>query len=579
MFFTEPDYDGVSLVTFLTCNLVCLRVFMFRIVMLLTVSLWCIVARGQEKKVAAHSGEVGIEDRMRAIQTAGIEQQEVSAVHWGIESGKYSSWKKHSNRLIPVYTFGLNLDSLRDEGSVYTDPKRLQKLYGRVPEGTVNPTAIYYDQTDIFRLQMAAIDAGYSNIILMVFDGMDWQTTRAAALYKSRRGRYETGRGVGLSIQDYRRTYTDFGFVVTSPRSGNAEVDVNSQTVLAKNQQPTGGYDASRGGASPWHEQSNRNYLLGLDREQPHTVTDSAAAGTSLTCGIKTYNGAVNVTADGRQVQPIARTLQLEQDFRVGIVTNVPVSHATPATAYANNVTRKDYQDISRDLLGLPSSAHRSQPLLGVDVLIGCGWGVDAKADKSQGDNFLPGGQYLHSTDIERVDVNNGGDYIVVQRTAGKRGAKRLMAAAQRAADEDYRLLGYFGTKGGHLPFQTADGDFQPTVDAKGQEKYSAADLEENPTLAEMTRAALLVLEQAIEGFWLMIEAGDVDWANHANNIDNSIGATLSGDEAFDVVMEWIDENNAWSYTAVIVTADHGHFLVIDDADKIIQAGQTDRQK
>ena len=74
-----------------------------------------------------------------------------------------------------------------------------------------------------------------------------------------------------------------------------------------------------------------------------------------------------------------------------------------------------------------------------------------------------------------------------------------------------------------------------------------------------MTRAALLVLEQAIDGFWLTIEAGDVDWANHANNLDNSIGAVLSGDEAFRVVMDWIEENNAWSYTAVIVTADHGN--------------------
>ena len=89
-----------------------------------------------------------------------------------------------------------------------------------------------------------------------------------------------------------------------------------------------------------------------------------------------------------------------------------------------------------------------------------------------------------------------------------------------------------------------------------------------------MTRAALLVLEQAIDGFWLMIEAGDVDWANHSNNLDSSIGAVLSGDEAFNVVMDWIDENNAWSYTAVIVAADHGHFLVIDDADRIIEAGQ-----
>ena len=89
-----------------------------------------------------------------------------------------------------------------------------------------------------------------------------------------------------------------------------------------------------------------------------------------------------------------------------------------------------------------------------------------------------------------------------------------------------------------------------------------------------MTEAALLVLEQSIDGFWLMIEAGDVDWANHANNLDNSIGAVLSGEQAFVKVMEWVDENDVWDQTAVIVTADHGHYLVIDAPDTIAAAGR-----
>jgi alkaline phosphatase len=191
----------------------------------------------------------------------------------------------------------------------------------------------------------------------------------------------------------------------------------------------------------------------------------------------------------------------------------------------------------------------------------------------------LPGNPYLHQDDIDRADVKHGGRYVVAQRTAGKSGRKSLMRAASQAADGDHRLLGFFGTQfEGHLPFQTADGRFDPVLDAKGTETYTPADIEENPTLAEMTRAALQVLEQSVDGFWLMVEAGDVDWANHANNLDNSIGAVLSGDEAFRVVMDWVDENNAWPYTAVIVTADHGHYLVIDDADRIGQAGQLARQ-
>lgn len=519
-------------------------------------------------------------DPVRQMQLDAMKQQTAEWGHWGIDPTKYSTWVEHSNRLIPVYTFGITLDLLREEGSVYKDPARLEKLYGTVTEGTVNPTALYYDQTDVHRLQMKAIEAGYSNIILMVFDGMDWQTTRAAAIYKQGEIVYSSGRGTGLSFLDDRRVQTDFGLVCTSPRSGSVKYDVNSQTVLSTDSASTGGYDVRRGGDAPWNEHTRSNYLLGLDRERPHSVTDSAASATSMTSGIKTYNGAINFAVDGEQVIPIARRLQEEEDFKVGVVSNVPIPHATPAAAYANNVTRKDYQDLSRDMLGLPSASHRDQPLPGLDVVIGGGWSPDLKADAGQGDNYLPGNRYLHQSDLERVDVANGGQYVVAQRTSGKSGRRVLMQAARRAIDNDQRLLGFFGTRfDGHLPFQTADGGFDPVLDAKGTEAYTQADLDENPSLAEMTRAALLVLEQAVEGFWLMIEAGDVDWANHANNLDNSIGAVLSGEEAFNVVMDWVDENNAWAYTAVIVTSDHGHYLVIEDADRLAQAGRQAKQR
>ena len=62
-----------------------------------------------------------------------------------------------------------------------------------------------------------------------------------------------------------------------------------------------------------------------------------------------------------------------------------------------------------------------------------------------------------------------------------------------------------------------------------------------------------------------MIEAGDVDWANHSKNIDDSIGAVFSGEAAFETVTKWIEENSNWEESAVIVTADHGHLLVITE--------------
>ncbi|WP_236622356.1 alkaline phosphatase [Novipirellula maiorica] len=516
-------------------------------------------------------------DSMRELQSEAIKKQSASWGHWGHIPSRYSTWLNHSNRLIPIYTFGITLDPLREEGSIYSDPARLEKLYGSVPKATVNPTAAYFDQTDVYRLQKIAIEQGRKNIILFVFDGMDWQTTRAAAIYKSGKVSYDTGRGDVLSIQNYRGTKTDFGFFCTSPRLGGTKFDVNSQVVLGGGSDASGGYNAKRGGAYPWLEQSNSDYLLGLDRSEPHSVTDSAASAVSMTAGVKTYNGSINYTVDGEHIVPIARELQ-PQGFKIGVVSNVPLSHATPAAAYANNVARYDYQDIARDMVGLRSASHRDKPLEGIDVIISGGWGEGKDKDAAQGDNFAQGNRYFHESDRHAIDRKNGGKYTVAQRTPGVAGRVGLMKGADQAIREGTRFLGFYGATGGHLPYQTADGNFNPTFDAKGTEKYSQADIDENPTLADMTEAALKILEKSENGFWLMVEAGDVDWANHANNLDSSIGAVLSGDAAFDTLVNWVQRTEGWDDTAIIVTSDHGHFLVIDDAEVIADAGRADRQ-
>src|SRR5690606_38104563 len=110
----------------------------------------------------------------------------------------------------------------------------------------------------------------------------------------------------------------------------------------------------------------------------------------------------------------------------------------------------------------------------------------------------------------------------------------------------------------GHLPFASADGDFRPANCVGGECLYQEEDIVENPTLADMTTAALDVLSAKDEPFWLMVEAGDVDWANHANNLDASIGAVNSGDAAVKVVTDWVEKHSNWDEAVVIVTADHG---------------------
>ena len=67
-----------------------------------------------------------------------------------------------------------------------------------------------------------------------------------------------------------------------------------------------------------------------------------------------------------------------------------------------------------------------------------------------------------------------------------------------------------------------------------------------------------------------MIEAGEVDWANHDDNLDNSIGAVVHGDRAFRAVADWAEEHGCWDQTAVILTADHGHYLHLTDPQAIL---------
>jgi len=517
-------------------------------------------------------------DRVRQMQVDAEAAGHAAWGHWGDQPQRYAAWSNHSNRLIPVYAFGMPLAAVSGTNSIYRDAERLQALYGRLPDRTLNPQAEYFDQTDVYRLQEMAAAEGKKRIVLFVFDGMDWHTTRTAAIAATGRVAYGEGRGTGFAFQDYRGTTTDFGFCVTSPANDGTNVDVDAQAVRNPGGETPGGYDPARGGATPWDPRCDLRYLIGRDRDDPHAVTDSAASATSLCSGRKTYNDAINIGPAGEELVPIARRLQ-DRGFAVGAVTSVPVSHATPACAYATNVSRDDYQDIARDQLGERSIAHRAAPLPGLDVLVGGGWGVIGPAEKNrdQGRNYEPGNKYVADSTRQVADVANGGRYRVAERTAGRRGADVLAEAARDAVSRKLRLFGFFGAGEGHLPFRTADGDFNPAGAADlgpetaalrqkygGAICYSPADVAENPTLADMAVAALDVL--ASRGpFWLMVEAGDVDWASHANNVDTAIGAVQSGDAAFRAVVAWIERHGGWDDTVVIVTSDHGHLFVLTE--------------
>ena len=89
------------------------------------------LARPQRRPAAA--------DPLRELQAAAERTGHAAWGHWGDQPERYAAWSNHSNRLIPVYTFGMSLESVAGARSIYRDPSQLAQLYGRLPETTLNP--------------------------------------------------------------------------------------------------------------------------------------------------------------------------------------------------------------------------------------------------------------------------------------------------------------------------------------------------------------------------------------------------------------------------------------------------------
>ncbi len=460
-------------------------------------------------------------DRLRDLQERQVATKDEKIArpdHFGSQGpgNVFSNHTSHSNRLIPIYVFGRKADlgAITGKNSRYRTEAGVRAVFGRVPEHTVNPEAEYADQSDLYRLQKDAVAHGVKHLFIVWFDGMDWDTTRAAAVARSGHD-YEEGPGSGLLFQDYPGAGpVQFGSFVTSPTRDapkEGQLDVNTQTVADLSHLLGGGYDVALRrpqSLDPGAPRRAAGYFKGQSASPSekaavaaaggvlHAYTDSSCSAGEFASGVKSYNNGLNVTDDGRFVPTLFNQLQA-QGWKVGTVTSVPFDHASPAGMYAHNVYRDDYQDIGREMLGLRSIVQdmgKSPRLPGLDVVIGTGWGATIKEDdlrKQQGQNAVPGNPYITNADLNAIADR----YEIAQRTAGVAGPKSLQDAAEQAARTHRRLFGFYGVAAGHLPYCTADGRYDPPKGIKGvAERYQPADLTENPTLANMSQAALTVL-------------------------------------------------------------------------------------
>lgn len=461
------------------------------------------------------------------------------------------------------------------------------------------------------------------NTIVMIGDGMGWEMARAAAVYQQiQQGKtgsnlsdfYTSGKGTGLNFQKltgyglattYGTTIPDSKGVYnsgqsaldgTNPATGESPAlpGFKFDPTFNPGNTPTGGakvsdgvvgnlvgYDPTRGGANPWTPGTDKEYIK-------YSYPDSANTATTLYTGVKSYNNAIGVDIFENSLEGVlAKAAQ--QGKSTGLVTSVPIDHATPAAAAANVNRRNKYDE---DYPALDNILQQELRLYQPTVLLGGGHPLSTPGNPlPAGVEPLTDNTYIKPSTYQELSTkpnSNLYDYTFLER--GTDAAKLLAdTAAKLDPDRGDRLLGLYGARGqnGNLPVSSANGDYSTTgLDMfsvninKGDDtkvdklrplkagetdaQFIATERNQNPTLNDLTKAALNVLEKDPDGMWLMVEGGDIDWSAHDNNIDNLIGTTLDFDKSVGSVIDWISKNGGWEENQIIVTADHDHYLTLN---------------
>lgn len=220
-----------------------------------------------------------------------------------------------------------------------------------------------------------------------------------------------------------------------------------------------------------------------------------------------------------------------------GIVTTTRVTHASPAGAYAHTSHREfesDY-DIVR-LKGDPNVCEdianqliRNKVSRNFKVILGGGT-----------QKFLPNGTKNARGDLgERLD----GRDLIKEWSANKKGiAKTAFNRSELISinlDKTDYLLGLFAPS--HLPYHL---DSDPLLD---------------PTLSDMTEAAVKILQKSKKGFVLFVEGGRIDMAHHDTKAHKALDETVEFSKAIQLAKNLTDPEN----TLIVVTADHSHTMTI----------------
>jgi alkaline phosphatase len=265
------------------------------------------------------------------------------------------------------------------------------------------------------------------------------------------------------------------------------------------------------------------------------TITDSAPAASAWACGEKFNDGEICFHGEGEPNPASILELAKKRGKKTGLVATSTITHATPA-AFAAHVQRRNCEyEIARQYV------EQTQP----DVMLG--GGIAKFVSMSTYDRNSATCPAIDHGDLPPRASRNG--YGVVSD-------KAAMEAA--VADGARKLLGLFNAAG-MLPeckrLDTPFGDAR--TDLLCMDKTGPVATSE-PRLVDMTNAALKILDKNKDGFFLMVEGSQIDWANHAKDFEYQLGETLAFDEAVRAVKEWMNAHPARKEnTLLIIVADH----------------------
>lgn len=276
--------------------------------------------------------------------------------------------------------------------------------------------------------------------------------------------------------------------------------------------------------------------------------TGSAESATAISTGKKTFRTSIGIGLNGDTLVHASQAAK-SLGKSIGVVTSVPFTHATPAGFVAHNQSRHNFGEIAMYMLfntrldlimgaGSPDYSNNGEPAESSDRYIGSReiWN-QIKANDGRT-------EFMYNGETFRVQDANGDG----QRDSWTFVESREDFIAMADGPVPSRVFGipkaystlHYGRSNEEntLPFQ------QP--------------LNENvPSLEELSRAALNVLSQNPEGFFVMIEGGAIDWAGHDNHLGRMIEEQIDFNKAVHAAVEWVEQHSSWDETLIIVTSDH----------------------